>query len=152
MIDQLAAGRRRVDAFGQRAEMDALVPKAHQQVGQVLDRAAQPVELQDDQRIAALQGFQRPVQTGAAGLAAGDAMILEDEIALRGFERVKLHPELLVLGGNPRIADPAPGHLDAWEKKVRHDVTSSKSILFAEVPIALVLALQIGGFPPVFKS
>ena len=54
VVDELAAGRGGVDTFGQRAEMDALVPQAHQKVGEVLHGAPQTVELQDDQCVPTL--------------------------------------------------------------------------------------------------
>lgn len=66
MIDQLPAGRGGVDAFGNRAEMDALVPEPHEQIGKVLYGATQAVELQDDEGVAAPDGLERLVEAGTA--------------------------------------------------------------------------------------
>jgi hypothetical protein len=120
----------------------------HQQIGEVLDGTAQPVELQDDKGIAALQRFKCAVKAGAAGFAPGDAVIPEYLIALRRLQRIKLHPQLLILRGNPRVAYLAARDFEAWEKVCRHDATSTKSILFADAPQALVLVTLIGGVPP----
>jgi hypothetical protein len=78
-------------------------------------------------------------------------VVFKNLIALRGLETVKLHAELLVSGRNSRISYSPPCHLDAWEKEVGHDSTSSKSILSDEALRVLVLAPHIGGKPPVLK-
>ncbi len=64
--DELPAGRRRVDPFGERAEVDTLMPQPNQKVREVLDRAPQPVELQYDQYITASEGSDRSIEARTA--------------------------------------------------------------------------------------
>ena len=68
VIDELAAGRRRVHPLTQRAEMDPFVAEAHQEIGQVQHRAAQPVELENHHGVARLQHREHVIEAGAARL------------------------------------------------------------------------------------
>jgi hypothetical protein len=74
--DQLAARRRGVDMLLQAFEADAARVERVHGFDQVLERAAEPVELPDDEGVALAQIVQRRLQAGAAGLrAAGDVGI-----------------------------------------------------------------------------
>ena len=68
--DALAAGRGCVGALLQRAEPDARTLEPCNRVDEVLERAPEPVEPPDDQRIAGPQVLQRGRQPGAVGAGA----------------------------------------------------------------------------------
>lgn len=104
MEDQLAAGSRRVDALLQTLEPDVTGHETPHRFHQVRERAAQTVELPDDQGVSrptALEriGQPRPLRLGATG------GIREDAPAAGGQERVLLKVKVLVGGRDSGIAD-----------------------------------------------
>jgi hypothetical protein len=89
--DELAAGRRRVDALLQRAEPDAGVFELRDGLDELLERAPEPVEPPDDQRIARAEIVQRGRQPPAVGTGTADR-VGEDPLALdvaQGDGRIK---------------------------------------------------------------
>jgi hypothetical protein len=66
-----------VDGVGEALELHAVLVKFTNQVNEVLDAAAQPIQFPDDQRVTFAQGFLRFGETGPLGSAAAD-FVLED--------------------------------------------------------------------------
>lgn len=119
MKDELATGSRRVDPLGQRAKMYAIVFKAPEQIGQVMHGTPQPVELIDNERITGFQGVHGLGQGRTLADRAGNAMIGEYLFASGAFQRVQLHIEALLRGGDPGVADQPRIRLDTWYRSAK---------------------------------
>jgi len=75
---------------------------------QILDGAAEPVELPDDEGVAGAQVVEGRGQAGAVGLPGGD-LLLEDAEASGGVQGVELELEVLLVGGDAGEADEGSG-------------------------------------------
>nr|WP_255614758.1 hypothetical protein [Polymorphobacter sp. PAMC 29334] len=100
MDDQRAAGRRRVDhRLLERAEPDAALLKIGHDVDEVRDRAAEPVELPDDENVlAGTDERDRLFKIGPGEGGTTDAVVVENALAAGGSERIELGLRLLVGG------------------------------------------------------
>jgi hypothetical protein len=102
--DELAAAGRRIDRLPDAAEADLLGLQGGDRLDQVLERAAQAIELPDDQGVARAEERQRLGQAGAFILdPAGD--VGEDPLAAGPREAIALEVEALVHGGDAGVAD-----------------------------------------------
>lgn len=95
--DQHPAWRGRVDLFGQRPEPDVARGELADFLDQVAHRAAKPVELPNDQRIACAEIGQRLGQARPIGLRTR-GVILKDALAAGVAQCIMLQPQLLVTG------------------------------------------------------
>ena len=81
-------------------------------VARVRQRAGEPVELGDHERVAGAAGGERFAQAGPVAVGAGQAVV--DVDALGGYaerlQAVALGGEVLRVGGDARVADQQPGH------------------------------------------
>ena len=104
-VEEEAPGRRAgVDGVGEAPELDALLVQLADQIDKLLDRAAQPVELPDDQGVALTQHFERFAQARTVCPCAAH-LILEDLLASGLGQGFTLQLKVLILRGNARITD-----------------------------------------------
>ena len=81
-------------------------------VAGVGQRPGEAVELGDDERVTGAAGGQRLAQPGPVAVRAGEAVVDVDPLG-RHAERlqgVALRGEVLLVGGDARVADQQPGH------------------------------------------
>src|SRR3546814_6302839 len=104
--NQHASRRGGVDILSERAEADASRRQLTDLLDKVAHRAAEPIELPHHQRVAGAQIGQRLGKTGPVGPSTR-SLIVENTIASCPLQSVMLERELLVGGGDPRIADQA---------------------------------------------
>lgn len=71
---------------------------------QILQRAAQPIQSPHHQGVASAQIFERAAQTGPIGLGAA-GLVAVDALAAGRREGIVLEIEVLVVGGDARVAD-----------------------------------------------
>ena len=76
--------------------MNVIIVHAREQVGQMQDRTAQPIELVDNQHTPLAQSSKRVIETRALGLAARNAVILVHALGPGPGQHVKLQIEFLV--------------------------------------------------------
>src|SRR5579875_784786 len=101
---QSAAGTSGVDRLGERTEPDAALLQVVDDLHQILERAGEPVEFPDHQRIALAQHSQagnqfRAVTAGASGL------LLEHLLAAARRQGILLKRRVLVLRANASVAN-----------------------------------------------
>jgi hypothetical protein len=104
MEDQAAAGRRRIDGFGQRAEPHALRLEASDRLDQMRQRPPKAIEFPDHQHVAVADVIERLREPGPFG-ARSRGRILEDADAPCRSEGVALEIGVLVLGADAGVAD-----------------------------------------------
>ena len=112
-----ARGRGGVHRRVQRAEGDAALSELVDQGDELAGQAAEPIEVENDEDVAAAQVIEAGLEPGPIGLGARGA-VLEDALASGLGQGVELAVEdLPVLGGrHPRVADQphrAPSILSA---------------------------------------
>ncbi len=75
-------------------------------------RAREPVELGDDERVARAACGEGLVQAGALAVGAGEAVVDVDALGLHAerLEPVALGGEILLVGGDAGVADVQAGH------------------------------------------
>ena len=93
-----------VDRIGQALELNAFLVKFSDQIYQVLNTPAKPVQLPDNKSVALAQGFLRLDETGTFGAASAD-LVLENLLAAGLGQGFDLHIEILILGGDASVAD-----------------------------------------------
>ena len=71
---------------------------------QLLERAGQPVELPDHQRVALAHVAEGGLEGWPLALRAG-GLLLEDLLAAGRLQRIELQGEILLLRGHPSVAD-----------------------------------------------
>src|SRR5574337_799276 len=104
-VEEEAAGRRAgVDGVGEAPELDTVLVQIADQIDQLLDRPAQPVELPDDQGVALAHHFEGLGQTGTVCPRA-TYLVLEDLLASGLGQRFALKFQVLILRRDARIAD-----------------------------------------------
>ena len=99
-----------VDTLIEHHQVDLLGAQLVGQLDQVLQRAAEPVELGHHKMIPGPEPAQGLVELGPAGELAG-SLVGEDAFAAGRAQRVGLGLGVLVAGGDPRVADPNPGNV-----------------------------------------
>lgn len=103
-----AGGGRRVDRLLGRKQAGPLPSQLAHDVLEVADRARQPVDAGDHQRVAlADEGEHRAQLVAADGRGSGH-LLGPDDVAAGGLQGGELHGEVLVEGTDARVADP--GH------------------------------------------
>lgn len=104
MEDEPAAGGGGVERFVQGLEPDAAAAQFADDGDQVLQAAAEPPQLEDDDRIAGTQVVQALGQLRAVCVLAAE-LFLEDPVTAGRGEGVDLAVELLVTGRDPGVSD-----------------------------------------------
>jgi hypothetical protein len=104
MKEEAARWGARVDRVGEALELDSQLVKFSNQVNQIFDAPAQPVQLPNDERIAFAQRFQRFRELWAFRATAA-CFFVKELLTSRIGQRIDLQIEVLVLGGDARVAD-----------------------------------------------
>ena len=102
--NRLSLGRVGVDGVGQGNQADAPALQVGHQVEQVLERAAQPVELVDVDRVARAHLQQQLVEFNPGGQRAGGFFLVDELVAGLG-QGVELELQVLVAGGDAGVAN-----------------------------------------------
>jgi hypothetical protein len=92
-----------VDALGERAEADATLVEVRERRDEVLQRAPQPVEPPDDERVTGAEMVERLGEARPVTLRTGSG-VAEDAVAAGRCKRVELEVEGLFPGRNARVA------------------------------------------------
>src|SRR5574337_1663656 len=104
-MEEEAAGRRAgVDGVGQAVELDAMLVQLSDQIDQLLDAAAQAIQLPDHERVTLAQHFESLGQTWTVGARAAH-LVLEDLLAPSLSQGFALQLKVLILRRDARIAD-----------------------------------------------
>ena len=104
MKDQFPSARGRINILGEAFEADAPLMEGRDGFDQVLERAAEPIESLDDQRIALAQIEQGILESWAFGHAAADGV--GERLPTPSFrKRILLKIQCLLKRGDPRIAN-----------------------------------------------
>ena len=98
-----ADGAAGVDAFGEAEQLDFKGMKALDEVDQVGDAAAEPVEAPDDEGVVGAQGIEEAVELGALAAAAGSVIGI-DAVAAGVLQGIDLQLRVLVSGGDAGVA------------------------------------------------
>jgi hypothetical protein len=101
--DQRARRRRRIKLLRQALEGDPLALQPGDQIDQIFQRAPQPVQAPDDQRIARTEMIERLRQSSPLRLGPAHG-IGEDAGAASNCERILLQIQRLVLGRDSCVA------------------------------------------------
>ena len=101
---QPAAGSRCVDGLGERAKSDAALFQVLDGLDELPHRAGEPVELPDDQGVAAAHEVKRGLELGPVALGAG-CLLGEGLLAAASLEGVELERGVLILRGDAGVAD-----------------------------------------------
>ena len=96
MEEELAGRRSGVAGVGQTLELYSLLLKLADQIDQMLDAAAQPVEFPDHKRIAATKTFSRLYQPWAFSSCSANP-VLKDLLAASFSKSLQLKFQVLVL-------------------------------------------------------
>ena len=104
MEHQLPTAGRGIDALRHARKAHAHCLQLLDNLDQVLERAPQPVEPPDRERVARAQHFQQSEQLGPVGLAAG-LLLFVDTLTPGVDQGVSLKVEVLVVGADAGVAD-----------------------------------------------
>ena len=99
-------------------EINAALAKVQDGLNEMRERAPQPVELPNNERVARAQGFESGIQTGAIDQTSADAAIKKYFLAASRLQRVSLQRAVLV-GRGARITGEHRGLSDSLSGPAR---------------------------------
>ena len=104
MEEEPARRRTGVDGVGEALELDALLVQMANQIDQLLDAAAQTIQLPDHERVTLAQHFESLGQAGTRGPRAAH-LVLKDLLAASLGQGFALKFQVLILRRDARITD-----------------------------------------------